>query len=446
MNTPLRIGGFQWQNAVSLVDADSTGLREDLIRVPNDDTPDPTDSVTVRRVRQGGAGSEFDWQTGINLPILLRSSWKLTPSLGITNTTSGPFAVRNERTAGQFVTQGKRLQLGASLSPTFYGFLPGVGPLDRVRHTVSPSVNYSFAPAAAVPIQYARAVAPPGQPLRLRSNPTQTVTLTLNQNFEAKTKRPPGDTSDVNVKTIRLLSINTSSLSYDFEQAKEEGRTGWTTGAITNTFVSELVSGFNLSTTHDLWDGLDGTDSARFSPFLSAVTASFSLSAGTFRSIGRLFGLVQGEDPADGREPAAPAGQTVPNPFGQSANMRRGSAFTSNQFYNRGGQGFNAAVNYTLSRRRPTELLPDPQTQSNISLNTSFAPTRLWQVTWNTQYNGALKRFEAHQLNLTRDLHDWRATFAFTRSPNGNFAFSFLVTLIDLPDIKFDYRQTTIQP
>jgi hypothetical protein len=237
------------------------------------------------------------------------------------------------------------------------------------------------------------------------------------------------------VRKVRILSINTSGLAYDFEQAKQPGRTGWTTASLTNSLLSDLVPGFNLSVTHDLWEGPVGTDSARFSPFLSGVTASFSLSDATFLSIGRLLGLVGEEHDA-----------AVPSPFGQPPDMRRGSAFTSNQFFARGSRGFNATVNFTLARQRPTPALPEPPTQSNVALNTSFAPTRFWQVNWSTQYNGADRRFESHQLNLTRDLHDWRATFAFTRSPNGNFAFSFLVTLIDLPDIKFDYRQTTIQP
>jgi Tat protein translocase TatC len=446
LNTPLRVGGFQWQNSVSLVDADSTGVREDQVRIPDEDTPDPADSITIRRVRGGGFGSEFDWQTGINLPVFFRTSWKVTPTVGITNTTAGPFAVRNDRTGGRFVTQGKRLQFGVSAAPTLYGFLPGVGPLERIRHTVQPSVSFSYSPAASVPIDYARAVAAPGQPLRLRSDPTQTLTLSLTQNFEAKTRRPAGDTTDLNVRKLRLLSINTSGLTYDFEQAKQPGRTGWATASITNSMLSDLVPGFTFSVTHDLWDGPVGTDSARFSPFLSGVSAAFSLSPSTFRAIGRLLGVVAA-DAGPGQPQGPTPGPPVPNPFSPPpGDLRRGTGFTTNQYFQRGARGFNAAVNYTLSRQRPTPAQPDPPTQSNISLNTGFAPTRLWQVNWTTQYNGAEKRFEAHQLSLVRDLHDWRATFSFTRAPNGNFAFSFLITLIDLPDIRFDYRQTTIQP
>src|SRR2546426_9166405 len=43
--------------------------------------------------------------------------------------------------------------------------------------------------------------------------------------------------------------------SYNFEQAKQPGRTGWQTQSIGNTFASDLLPGFSLRTTHDLWDG-----------------------------------------------------------------------------------------------------------------------------------------------------------------------------------------------
>jgi hypothetical protein len=42
-------------------------------------------------------------------------------------------------------------------------------------------------------------------------------------------------------------------------------------------------------------------------------------------------------------------------------------------------------------------------------------------------------------VSLQRDLHDWRAVFSFTQSPNGNFAFTFFIALKAEPDLKFDF-------
>jgi hypothetical protein len=47
---------------------------------------------------------------------------------------------------------------------------------------------------------------------------------------------------------------------------------------------------------------------------------------------------------------------------------------------------------------------------------------------------------------LTRDLHDWRAQFNFVKNANGNYALYFSVFLLSLPDLKFDYNQTTLRP
>jgi hypothetical protein len=36
-------------------------------------------------------------------------------------------------------------------------------------------------------------------------------------------------------------------------------------------------------------------------------------------------------------------------------------------------------------------------------------------------------------------MHDWDAIFAFTKAPNGNFAFNFFIALKAEPDLKFNY-------
>ena len=51
--------------------------------------------------------------------------------------------------------------------------------------------------------------------------------------------------------------------------------------------------------------------------------------------------------------------------------------------------------------------------------------------------------FASHVVSLQRELHDWNAIFAFTQSPNGNFAFSFYVSLKAQPDLKFDYNRAS---
>ena len=54
-------------------------------------------------------------------------------------------------------------------------------------------------------------------------------------------------------------------------------------------------------------------------------------------------------------------------------------------------------------------------------------------------------RRRAYIVSLQRDLHDWRAVFAFTHGQNGNFAFNFFIALKPQPELKFDYARSSIR-
>jgi hypothetical protein len=439
-DTPVRFGSFNWANSVQVTDQMGTAPDSTGARVPNTATPDPNDSVLVSQIANGSFQSTIDWDTGINLPILFRGSWKLQPVVGIANSTSGPFAIRNRNTDGSFVRQGKRFRFGVTAAPTLFGFFPGFGPLSRIRHSLSPVITWNYQPAATIPLEFARAIAQNGQPVDLRSDPTQALSVGLSQTFEGKRKPPPGDTASAGDTKIRLLSISTSPITYDFEQAKKTGRTGWATQSITNSLLSDLLPGFNVSLTHDLFRGTVGSDTAKFDPFLQNVSASFAVSGNTFRSIGSIFGL-GGKGPQKKEE--------VPTSYvAQSGRRSRpGSFYSSTQApIRRGGGVFSANFNYSLARTRPipgaTITTPDRQ---SLGFSTNFSPTAFWSLSWSSQYNITDGTFESQVVRLERDLHEWRASFNFTRNPNGNFAFYFSIYLTDRPELKFDYDQTTFE-
>src|SRR3989449_5890366 len=108
----------------------------------------------------------------------------------------------------------------------------------------------------------------------------------------------------------------------------------------------------------------------------------------------------------------------------------------------------------TLFRSRPPKVttpgtgafLPSAlASQRQATLNMNFSPTALWTASWSTLYDLNTRQFGQHYVRLERDLRRWHASFAFVKSPNGNFAFNFYVALIDQPDIKFDYEQQSLQ-
>jgi hypothetical protein len=440
-DTPVRFGSFNWQNSFQATDQTSTGRETLTFRIDDPDSDNPADSIEVRRSFPGDFESTLDWNTGINLPILFRGSWKLQPSLGISNATGGPFMLRNRNTDGAWVRQGKRFRIGVSSTPTLFAFFPGIGPLQRIRHSFSPVISYTYEPAADVPEDFARAVAGPGQTIQLRSLARQALTVGLSQTFEGK-RRPEGpDTSSANAPKLRLLSISTSSITYDFEQAKQPGRTGWATQSVTNSFLSDLLPGFSLSLSHDLWRGVAGSDTSDFDPFLQRVDASFAISGNTLRAVGSIFGL-GGKADAGGRRD-----EEIQSYVAQSGRRTRpGSFYSTSQAPLRPttGRAFSASFNYSLSRQRP---VPGRITQDDQSLGitTNFSPTPFWGLSWSTQYSITEGTFESHVVRLERDLHEWRAGFNFVRNPTGTFAIYFSIYLTDLPDLKFDYDQTTFE-
>ena len=435
--TPLRIGRWNWSNQLTMTDR-ASNQRSELI------LPDSTDPTGVRHVLYGRTfETRVDWSTSINLPQLFSGSWKLQPGVQILNQTgAGPFAIRNQFTGGEWVHQGKRLAFSAGVAPTFFGFLPGFGPVARVRHSMQWLLSYQFAPAARVNRAYANAIDPAGTNFTAHSDPQQTISLALSQNFEAKLKPPPGDTSGTPPRKLRLLSINTSGLSYNFEQAKRKGFNGWQTQSITNTFASELIP-FSLTVTHDLWRGTAGSDSARFDPFLTSVSLSgFTITGGTLRAIGGLLGLAAGAG-TPATPPAAPPGETPPltPPPGQTPPGFPGGGPRGVSTLPTAGRGFTLQVaTLTVSRSRGGGSRTE-----QVGLAMAFSPTPNWAVSWNTSYDFVTQQFAQHYVRLERDLHRWHASFSFVKSANGNFAFNFYVSLLDQPDIKFDYDQQTFR-
>jgi Tat protein translocase TatC len=444
ISTPLRIGRWNWGNSITVSDVRVHGRQEYQL-------PDSTGGV--RRVLYNETfETRVDWNTSINLPSFFSGTWKLQPSVGILNTTSGgPFMIRNQFTGGRYVRQGKRPAFSMSLSPTFFGFFPGFGPLSRIRHSISPQISYQYAPGVAVPEEFAHAIDPTGSGLNSHIDPQQTISIGLAQTFEAKLKPPAGDTaSEKEPRKIRLLSISTSAIGYNFEQAKQAHHTGWQNPTLSNTFLSDLLPSFQLSISHDLWKGQVGTDSAKFSPFLQSISASFTVTPATLQGLGRLFGLHP-------KPVAAPTPDTTATQCaGASDDCRRYQGSSRTQYGPRGpgmgvggggygGKGFTLGISLSSTRSRgdTTPQLSHAPGRKTTNLNLSFAPTRNWTANWSTSYDMGTRQFAYHSLTLQRDLRRWRASFSFNKTAAGNFSFSFNITLTDQPDIKFDYDQNT---
>ena len=435
--------------------------------------------------------SSLDWNTAIQLPAFFQGRWNLSPTIGIANVDPEAFLVRTERTGGRWIAQSKRLNYGVSASPTFFGLFPGFGPVSRFRHTVQPSLSYTYSPAAKVSDEFLAALGRTRQGY-LGSLTQSALTLQMNTNIEAK-MRAGGDTvaeDDANARKVKLLSVNFSSLSYDFIRADTAGN-GFVTPNFNFTLQSDLLPGFDFGMDYSLFRGDPTTsDTAEFAPYRTNIRAAFSLNrqSSLIALFSRIFGrAVPAQDPRiESAEPRAGdemARQVASQPIA-------GQSSRNAQFAVPSGQGFQASFTFTASRQRPvragdnvtfldptaecepfrevnpiayancvstkstspgTALPFQPTTvggtvfrsppQTSVQSSMSFDVTPKWSAQWSTTYDFVEKDFASHIVSLQRELHDWRAIFAFTQAPSGSFAFNFFISLNAQPDLKFDYNK-----
>jgi hypothetical protein len=415
--------------------------------------------------------SHITWSSSLNFQQRLIGTSTLTPRLQV----QGEWVRRDSAVNSLQASAPLRLNFGADLHTDVYAFLPGFGPVSRIRHRISPSFGYAYSPAPQVTDIQRRVFNISGASQIRQQNQ---LTIGLSQTFEAKMKdratSQPGaqrDTSTVpedstsatldsprrlpQARKIMLLSINTSGAAYDFVAVPDSlrarlgrDRYGLSTTSITNSLNSDLLRGFQVSLTHDLFrtttlgTGADATTSRKFEPRLSSVNASFSLSGDSwlFRALGLTGRAVQAKQPDTLRTGNTPQGGTpVNNPNNIGLGLIGRQVPVSGVTGGPAG-AWNASLNYTLLRPRPGDSFTARGNQM-MQGNFSFKPTQSWNVHWTTSYSFTDKAFSDHVLTLTRDLHDWEAHFDFVKAQNGNFSFQFRVNLRADPDIKFDYSQ-----
>ena len=483
-NTPFKIFDFQVQASVRA--SDRANNYPELRTVI-----DPVDtSKKSTRVYEKTWLSELDFDLGVNLPQFFGGTLNLSPSVTMSNIGPGAFSVRTERTGSKWVTQGKRFSYGLGISPTFFALYRGIGPISRVRHTVTTALSYSYSPQADLKPEYLAAIGQT-QVGFLGSFAQNRVTLSINQVFEAKLKSDRDTLDGDNAKKIKLLSLTFSPLTWDFERARHvKGGSGFATDRLDLSVRSDLLPGFDVGVGYSLFQGSVLSDSAIFSPYLESVRASFSLGAGS--GIGSLLGkLFGGPDVADRDTTARPgtASQRSAQNVG-SAGMA-GQSIRGSSLAIPNGKGFDAQVSFSLSQQRapvgghvvqydatlqcaafkdinpfqydlcvrnalaaPPADVNSTQTtsggtffrippQMNVQGSTSFNLTEKWAARWATNYDFQRREFGLQSVTLQRELHDWKAVFGFTQAPNGAFTFTFFVSLTAEPDIKFDYNRAT---
>lgn len=488
-DTPVKLWDFQWQNSITVRD-EYRGFPEQREIIGVRDT-----SQRITRVFARTFDTNVDWQTSFNLPRFFQGTWNISPSITLSNVESGAgLFLRTERSGGRWVQQSKRLNYTVSSSPTLYAMLPGIGPIARFRHSITPGISYSFSPAATVSDDFLQAMGRTriGYIGALKQN---RIGLSLATNLEAKLKVPADSLgADENSgRKIKLVSLNFSSLSYDFVRADTLGN-GIADRSFSVNGRTDLLPGFDFRLSYDLFQGDLASDTAKFDPYRTDFGVTFSLDgkSGLVALLGRLLGMRASlaTDSLTEKNRQSANAQLVDQ---QSRNMNAagGGTMRGMQMALPSGRGWSLSVQYNAARQRPprggTQVLNNPESlcegqrvngvlaydmciqnainspptglnsgQSaigapyflqppvqNLSATMSFNITPNWAAQWMTQYDVERARFSGQQLGLQRAMHDWNAVFSFSQTPSGNFAFNFFVALKAQPELKFNYDRQT---
>ena len=508
VNTPLQIFGFNLDNAFELRDDANTGTQLKTVDEIVDRGGGVLDTIQVNRFFDGYTQTGLDWRTSFSLPSLSRGKWNISPSIQFANVDPGAFWVRSSASGGKWVSQSKRPSINVSIAPTLFGFFPGVGPISRIRHSFSPVLSWSVAPRAKVSEEYLRAILQ-AQKGYLGALPQNVVSLSVNQNIEVKLRAPADSAPDAGrkVRALSIQTDGVSYNFLQYQDIRRRSLTpnnvsrfaGLTSSSWGYGLRSDFLPGFDFSSRYSLFQGNPISDTAVFKPYREEIRTSLRLdrTTGVVKWVTKFFGA--GDFKPQKSNLSAADSMQLRNDQNSLQNVNRG--LNGNQVRPGfgaipSGQGWSVNLSYSSTRQRrpvggniiepvPVEercaLLLATNTnpfaladcinrngnytgQDNNSLivgagspifinppvrslqvQTSFNLTPKWAAQYSTTYDAVRSQFAAQTVSLQRELHDWRAIFNFTQSPNGNFAFSFFIALKAQPDLKFNFDQQTFR-
>jgi len=289
----------------------------------------------------------------------------------------------------------RRYAYSASVSATtaLYGTVePKLFGLEALRHAMTPSVSFSWAPEIDKNDDVKSYTGVGGGGGKQR-----TMGISLSNIFQAKVNS--GETT----QKYDLFYINAST-SYNFEA------TGKKWSYLNTSFGSSMLKKFNMnisgSMTHDLYK--PGTEELQFwSPYLQ----SFSIST-SFNTRGSL-GEYRTQSTSETGQP------------GKGKKSSQKWSLSVSHSYNQSGRGENFSKTHQLY----------------YSLRMSLSPSI--DLTFSQRYDFANDKSINKSLQLNKNLHCWEASFWWV--PQGsNKGFGFKINIIQIPEIKYEKKESGV--
>jgi hypothetical protein len=328
---------------------------------------------------------------------------------------------------------------GVGTSTKFYGIVqPNMLGISAIRHTVNPSISYSYSPDFSEPFwnyfdsytdSQGREIKYSKFDREIFGGPSigerQNISFRVSNIFEMKTIVDPTDTTAKEEK-IQLLNLD-ASIDYNFAADSIKFsplRLGFRTqagdwfsfnGNSTFTLYDRDESGFPLN--KFLID--EGKGLMRLTNFSFSISTSLS-----------------GEKLKSAAAPQPSVEQEDEFQLGNAGPVYKG-------IYDTGDPDFTIPwdislnYNYTLDKSNPAQT----RTLSNVSGSLNFNLTPAWKFSVSGSYDFDRKEFAAPQVRISRDLHCW--IMNFTWNPLGiysGYSLEIRVKAPQLQDLKLTKR------
>ena len=329
---------------------------------------------------------------------------------------------------------------GVRASTKFYGIVqPGILGVSAVRHTVSPSISYSYTPDFSESFwgYYGTYVNSEGNEVNYNKfereifggpgrGETQNISFSVSNIFEMKTTANPSDTTSKEQK-IQLLNLD-ASLSYNFaaDSVKFSPLSLGFRTQVGNWFSFNGSSSYTLYDVNEAGQSIDKFLIDQGKGLLRLTNFSFSVSTS-----------LSGEK-LKSSEPETEAYVNQENEFqlGQAGQVYKGIYDTKDPDFTIPWD-ISLNYNYTLSKFNPSNVT----TRSNLSSSLNFNITPNWKFSFSGSYDFDSKKFAAPQIRVSRDLHCW--IMNFTWNPIGTYrgyTFEIRVKAPQLQDLKITKR------
>lgn len=289
-----------------------------------------------------------------------------------------------------------------------YGiWMPNIGRFTGVRHVLSPSISYTYAPELDTNKYFVK------HPL-LGQTPYQIEQKSVGFSIS----------NDFDIKYLKTLGQKKAS-----EDGKDTTETEDTYG------TRRLVTTSHSTSYNFAADSLHWSDIS--SSFGFQVLPNYMFTIRTRHSVYHKYE----EDPNKVRFPELTYwAYDLSKTFSWSGDFNSGLASQMGK-YQKDSWSASLDYRYSFSSTRVGKKVFKDNISHSTGISASLHPTPNWSMTYSTRYSYTEGRFATHEFTFDRTLHCWKLNFTWT--PTGPAAgWSFTVYVKDLPDIKLNASST----